>query len=141
MLGSATTVKITSHAKEYKSRLMQGVDNNVEAAAIMYERGIVEALSVGAVPPPKRPRGAPSEEGEYPRAQTKRLRTSINHVRVNQAHWRVGSTLRPQGGSEHSYAWWLEFRPPRKGGRPFWRPVLMRMRSEMIATCRRKVRV
>jgi HK97 gp10 family phage protein len=72
----------------------------------------------------------PSAAFEIPRVVTGTLKRSIGRQKISRLVYRVGSSLKPQGGHP-SYAWLLEIGTENMLPRPWLRPAFDRNREEM----------
>lgn len=117
-----------------KARMERGLDK----AAIMVVNEVVNSFGN----PPREPdksggfkmnsskkwkRKFHSAPGDPPFVQTGHLRRSITFDRPAPLQRRVGSTLRPEGGSDHSYAYYLEVGTGNMAARPYLRPAVHRL--------------
>lgn len=73
-----------------------------------------------------------SAPGEPPFRQTSTLARSITFDRPSKFRRRVGSTLKGEGGSPHSYAYYLELGTEKMKARPYLRPAVYRLRGTIL---------
>lgn len=76
--------------------------------------------------------GQHSAPGEPPFVQTGTLRRSITYNKINEMTSHIGSTLKPEGDSAHSYAYWLEIGNSRMKARPYLRPAILRNKKKIM---------
>jgi HK97 gp10 family phage protein len=73
-----------------------------------------------------------SQPDDPPFVQTGMLRRSISYQREGTKKLLLGSTLKPQNGSEHSYAFWLELGSTKMEARPYLRPAVRNNRRTIL---------
>lgn len=133
-------------AVEYKRNLDKRLEQNLDRIGVFLQGEIRQ--SFGSAPP--LPDGGAvnglgqkvsakkwrekhhSAPGEPPYVQTGMLRRSISFQREGTKRLLVGSTLKPQGGSTHSYAFWLEIGCPRMAARPYLRPAVKKNKRMIL---------
>ena len=126
--------------KKYREKLSR----NMDRVGVTLQREVVQSFGN---PPPYPEGGATtvegnrisakrwrrmhhSEPGDPPFVQTGMLRRSINY-NVDGTKLLLGSTLKPQG-SDHSYAWLLEWGSSIMAARPYLRPAVRRNKSLIV---------
>lgn len=121
------------YGKQVKGKVVGHVENvlnwgrlNIEAETkrLIGKRGITKTAGSG--------KGTHSKPGEPPFRQKGRLINSIASELIKRGKLlaaRIGSTIKPEGGQKHSYAYMLEFLMNRKYLRPAlnkWWPAIKR---------------
>jgi HK97 gp10 family phage protein len=139
--------RLVWNADKVLKNIDQKLGRNLDAVGVMLQRKVVESFgSPSALPEggavngrgkkisaKKWRQGQHSKPGDPPFVQTGTLRRSITYERDGLRKLLVGSSLKPQGGSEHSYAFWLEMGGSVRAAHPFLRPALRNNKAAILS--------
>ena len=135
---------------EFVRKLDERLSRNLDSVGVFLQGEIVRSFGSPSAPPEggaKTPvlgltmraktfrAGQHSKPGEPPFVQTGTLRRSITFAREGLRKLLIGSSLKPQRGADHSYAWLLEMGSPggQLAARPYLRPAVRKNKRKILS--------